>query len=185
MTMTNDVPVVTEVTQADRDHAIRYGKYRLFSGGTADRIAAGEYDDNDLVQAFASYRAALDNHSPDAGGVGEAVAYRYVHLDYMGRRVSRYGVHPTRYNGRDPIESHPLYAAPQPQSVGELWQHKKRGTVYEVIGEAELQCATHDPSEGDELVIYRGDDGKLWARMRDEFHDGRFEALRPEPRGEG
>lgn len=68
---------------------------------------------------------------------------------------------------------------------GELWRHKKRGTVYKVIGEAELQCATHDPSEGDELVIYRGDDGKLWARMRDEFHDGRFEALHPDPRGEG
>lgn len=59
----------------------------------------------------------------------------------------------------------------------ERYRHKKRGTVYEVIGEAELQCATHDPSEGDELVIYRGDDGKLWARMRDEFHDGRFEPI--------
>lgn len=47
--------------------------------------------------------------------LGEVVAYRYVHLDYMGRKVSRYGVHPTLYNGRAPIETHPLYAAPPEQ----------------------------------------------------------------------
>lgn len=42
----------------------------------------------------------------------ELVAYRYVHLDYAGRKVSRYGSHPERVNGHDPIETHPLYAHP-------------------------------------------------------------------------
>lgn len=50
----------------------------------------------------------------DAGEV-EPVAYRFVHLDYAGRKVSRYGSHPERVNGHDPIETHPLYAHP-PQS---------------------------------------------------------------------
>lgn len=66
--------------------------------------------------------------------------------------------------------------APDAEPVA-TYRHVKRGTTYAVIGEAELQCASHDPSEGDELVIYRGQDGKLWARMRDEFHDGRFERI--------
>lgn len=42
----------------------------------------------------------------------QPVAYRFVHLDYMGRKVSRYGTHAERVNGHDPIEIHPLYTRP-------------------------------------------------------------------------
>ena len=42
--------------------------------------------------------------------VGEPVAFRFVHLDYAGRKVSRYGVVAERVNGHDPIEVHPLYS---------------------------------------------------------------------------
>jgi hypothetical protein len=57
-------------------------------------------------------------------------------------------------------------------------RHVNRGTDYEVIGHAELQSACPvDPTEGDELVIYRGEDGKLWARVDHEFNDGRFKPL--------
>lgn len=61
----------------------------------------------------------------------------------------------------------------------EFFRHKKRGTVYSIVGVAELQIATQNvrPVEGDRLVIYRSDDGKLWARMEGEFHDGRFEPM--------
>lgn len=56
------------------------------------------------------------------------------------------------------------------------WRHKKRGTIYEVLGDAELQA---EPGSGVEegwmFTIYRGEDGKLWARPTNEFHDGRFE----------
>ncbi|WP_394657635.1 hypothetical protein [uncultured Novosphingobium sp.] len=49
-----------------------------------------------------------------------------------------------------------------------------------------MQCAAGlNPGEGDGLVIYRGEDGKLWARLADEFHDGRFEALRPQAPTDG
>lgn len=39
----------------------------------------------------------------------QPTAYRYVHNDYAGRKVSRYGSHAERVNGHDPIEVHPLY----------------------------------------------------------------------------
>lgn len=61
------------------------------------------------------------------------------------------------------------------------YRHKKRGTTYEVLGVAELQ-AEQPQVEKAALTIYRGDDGKLWARNTAEFHDGRFE-LAPTPSG--
>lgn len=70
------------------------------------------------------------------------------------------------------------------REVAARYQHKKRGSVYEVLGEAELQCAVMSPIEGDLLTIYRGTDGKWWARFRDEFYDGRFEPLPTPPAGE-
>lgn len=60
-------------------------------------------------------RALLATPSGRAQGEVEPVAYRYVHLDYAGRKVSRYGTHPERVNGHDPVEVHPLYAAPPAQ----------------------------------------------------------------------
>ncbi|WP_150131803.1 hypothetical protein [Sphingomonas carotinifaciens] len=69
-------------------------------------------------------------------------------------------------------------ALPAPVVEGERWRHVKRGTVYEVIGYAELQNGNAKGlREGSELAVYRGEDGKLWARERGEFHDGRFAAL--------
>lgn len=62
----------------------------------------------------------------------------------------------------------------------QLWKHKKRGTVYAELGRAELQIATLEVVEGSELVIYRGEDGKLWAREASEFEDGRFEKMESE-----
>ena len=65
---------------------------------TADAVA-----DPAVQTAFERYRAAVV-------GTGEPVAWRYVHLDYAGRKISRYGTHPERVNGHDPIETHPTPA---------------------------------------------------------------------------
>lgn len=58
------------------------------------------------------------------------------------------------------------------------WRHKKRGTIYEVIGTVTLQCSPFaDLSDDEELLLYRDDGGRLWARRAEEFHDGRFEKV--------
>lgn len=58
--------------------------------------------------------------------------------------------------------------------VGEKYRHKKRGSTYAVVGIGELQCGECS-YDGEEIVIYRGDDGRYWVRPRTEFEDGRFE----------
>lgn len=56
------------------------------------------------------------------------------------------------------------------------YRHRARGTHYTVIGEAFL-ASWKPAAEGERLVVYRGDDGALWARQHSEFHDGRFEQI--------
>lgn len=72
----------------------------------------------------------------------------------------------------------------QQVEAGQCWQHVKRGTTYEVIGTAELQMSNDLLVDGSEMVVYRGDDGKLWAREEGEFTDGRFVLATPKPEGE-
>lgn len=82
----------------------------------------------------------------------------------------------------EPEPGSQAFAVQPDDATVERYRHKKRGTVYEVIGSAELQVAGLAPDEGDHLAVYRGEDGKLWARPYDEFHDGRFEAMKgPKP----
>lgn len=57
------------------------------------------------------------------------------------------------------------------------YRHKKRGTLYTVLGEGTLQCSANELLDNQPIVVYRGEDGKLWARGVAEFHDGRFEAV--------
>lgn len=65
-------------------------------------------------------------------------------------------------------------------------RHKKRGSEYVLIGIGKMQAESWvDMFEGGvlpvdmtEVAIYRDvKDGSLWARPREEFEDGRFEAL--------
>lgn len=59
-------------------------------------------------------------------------------------------------------------------------RHVGRGTTYQVVlSDAELQ-ASGSIEEGAILVIYKGQDGKLWARRAMEFYDGRFEPIAQE-----
>jgi len=58
------------------------------------------------------------------------------------------------------------------------WRHKKRGTTYDIVGVAALQTA--DPTtlrDNKVMVVYQGEDGQLWVRASDEFHDGRYEKI--------
>lgn len=67
------------------------------------------------------------------------------------------------------------------RSPGRQWRRVKRGTIYTEVVRAELQIATIDVVEGSSMVVYRGEDGKLWVREETEFEDGRFEEIAPTP----
>ena len=56
------------------------------------------------------------------------------------------------------------------------FRHVRRGTSYIEIGRGEVQ-SDMPIREGDDLVVYLGEDGKLWLRPTAEFDDGRFEPL--------
>jgi len=61
------------------------------------------------------------------------------------------------------------------------WKHKKRGTIYEVLGVASVQQATDQQLyDFAPVVVYRGEDGMLWVRHEREFMDGRFERVSDE-----
>lgn len=64
-----------------------------------------------------------------------------------------------------------------PARVGRTYRHLKRGTSYRVVGEALLQISTEQLKDGDSVTVYQGEDGKLFVRGTDEFHDGRFEEV--------
>lgn len=58
-----------------------------------------------------------------------------------------------------------------------LWQHRKTGGIYEVVGECQIE-STNTPG-----VLYRNTStGVTWVRPKEEFFDGRFvEWRKPEP----
>jgi hypothetical protein len=59
---------------------------------------------------------------------------------------------------------------------GQRLRHIKRGSEYEVIGLAHLQ--TDKPlTDMEPMVVYRGEDGKLWVRPETEFTPDRFVLL--------
>lgn len=60
-----------------------------------------------------------------------------------------------------------------------LYRHKKRGSVYELVGVGQLQASDISLLKDDApMTIYEDETGKLWVRHRDEFLDGRFEEIK-------
>jgi hypothetical protein len=57
-------------------------------------------------------------------------------------------------------------------------RHKKRGTSYEVLGEAILHAKEYALHDGAQVIVYRGEDGQLWVRPKGQFLDGRFQVIK-------
>lgn len=58
------------------------------------------------------------------------------------------------------------------------WVHKKRGTVYEIVGDGTAQC-DRPIVDNDPLRCYQDPlDGHLYFRPISEFEDGRFEPVK-------
>ncbi len=66
--------------------------------------------------------------------------------------------------------------APLPQNFIATHRHKARGSSYQLIGGATIQTAGK-LADMDAVVIYRNEDGTLWARSPSEFFDGRFDEV--------
>jgi hypothetical protein len=60
-----------------------------------------------------------------------------------------------------------VHAAAAP--AGAAWKHLKTGNSYQEVCRAHLNVSDGPPQEGDEVVIYRGEDGRLWAREDQDF----------------
>ena len=65
-----------------------------------------------------------------------------------------------------PVSLTTTYAPALPSET--RWRHRKRGSVYTQVGVASVQ-STVPIGEPDDLLIYRGEDGRLWARPLREF----------------
>lgn len=56
------------------------------------------------------------------------------------------------------------------------YRHVKRGGIYTVIGNAQVQT-TDGLTDYEIVTVYRDCEGELWVRRKSEFHDGRFEVV--------
>ncbi len=136
------------------------------------------------INIYRAMVSAAPNASTDTGGADKCLVERI-------RAAVTYQYMPMAIRKLLSEAASALSAAPTPpdagsgsDGAGERYRHVKRGTVYEVIGTGELQTASGALVDGSAMVIYRGEDGRLWAREEGEFHDGRFEALATQP-GDG
>ena len=164
--------------------------YRAAQRALADCAPAGGTSE-DSARLWGTYMAAqerLDSAlSAQAGApAGDKIPWPPEPLMYpnaewceaYARWHGRYG--PSNQARVEAIEARRLAAQSGGSPAGVArWWHVKRGTTYEEVGRAELQKSgvSYTLIEGDKLVIYRGQDGKLWARDAQEFDDGRFARL--------
>lgn len=64
------------------------------------------------------------------------------------------------------------------QDHAKRWRHKKRGSTYTEVARGQLQTAAETSiSDYEDVVVYRGDDDRVWVRSVAEFDDGRFELI--------
>jgi hypothetical protein len=156
----------------------------------------------DYKQAKALVLHMLEGLSAIGAG-GQAVAEPYAHEYGKSNGDGTFSVTIEKGHHRKPVPDwpiKPLYAHPVQPGWRPTHRHVKRGSEYMLVGFGKMQTSnwmdeqwSHEPQSGNppqrtldpvdmrEVAIYRGEDGKLWVRPREEFEDGRFEVLRAAP----
>lgn len=128
---------------------------------------------------FARYAVALESRwteYPDSGFYYTAKRVTGINLTYGDFRNAAIAMHAPQLIVRGDF-------GPELKQQ-ERYRHKKRGSVVTVIGKAGVQAAAPIseltwPGERQQyVVVYRhNEDGQLWVRTVEEFHDGRFDRL--------
>jgi len=58
------------------------------------------------------------------------------------------------------------------------YRHKKRGTIYDIIGGGAAQASKAPIQDCDPVIVYQSiDNDQIYVRPAGEFYDGRFEEL--------
>jgi hypothetical protein len=103
------------------------------------------------------------------------LAIRRAH-DYLAPLYD--GCDPATYDERDGIDEAFLILRAALRGEIPRWRHAKRGSTY--LQYDNLTIQTSMPlGDGDTLVTYRDEEGRLWGRPPTEFADGRFEGVSP------
>ena len=123
-------------------------------------------------------RPELDRTAAQLAEVREAL----VSLVEEFERLTRYGSPFAKANNPRIVAAKAALArlsspGAQQRAGEDVWRHKKRGSTYKIVGEAQVQAET--PLTDYECVtVYRClQSGELWVRRNSEFHDGRFELV--------
>lgn len=162
--------------------------------------AVSKLADGDLLSELADDFLVTANFvmSAPAAPAPEPVAYRWTPKTI---RMWAYGAQVPHGADDRGFEIQPLYAAPPaPVAASAVdgratHRHVKRGTLYRLLGFGKMQAEWWRKMEKlsgsavkfvsadmTEVAVYQSvDDGSLWVRPKDEFEDGRFEAISNAP----
>lgn len=176
-------PVLTEdgkrpaETLVEADHEFKAHPTVFHPARRGDKTFEFRKDDRGGYQV--GQTVCLRCYAPETGYADDAPLYRVI-TDIL--RPGEFGLQA----GYCILSLRPLSTAPaaRPRDGVERVRHVKRGTEYEVLGEAEAQVSTgftdnwgtgRTLRDGADLTVYRDPkSGKLWCRFPDEMRDGRF-----------
>lgn len=89
--------------------------------------------------------------------------------DFAARLTAMDALSDARHAAHNALSVLKTAALATPPAPAGAWHHTKTGNMYTEVGRAHLCVSDACPQEGDEIVIYQGADGRLWAREDQDF----------------
>lgn len=146
-----------------------------------DYVHEGPYPEASAYGQWLDMKARVEDQAAEIERLKADLAYAEARIRNQEKVVEanlETLIHAQRRFERSELEKAELLAQLEQRPRPVRMRHAKRGTTYELIGVASVQSdsAIH---EDDQLMVYRGEDGVLWARLLAEFGDGRFVPVIP------